>query len=326
MAAGKQLIFDRSAIAAALPRIDMVAVLEQAFDALSAGRVQLAAVGELLFSDPPGDVHIKAGHIGGDPWFVVKVASGFYDNPRRGLASSSGVVLLFDARTGVAGPILLDEGLLTDARTAGAGAVAAKYLAPADPGCIGIIGAGIQAEEQLRYLRDVMRCRDVRIWARRADAADAVAQKAIDLGYRASVAASPAAVAKDCRLIVTTTPSTSPLLDVEDIRAGTHITAVGADSDHKAELSPALLAAADLRVADSALQCRERGEFRRLPAAAAVTELGDVIAGRASGRSDPGQISIADLTGVAAQDAAIAAAVTEILLYQAQQEERVDAL
>lgn len=326
MAAGTGGIFDRCAIAAVLPRIDMVAVLEQAFDAVSAGRVQLAAVGELVFSEPPGDVHVKAGHIAGDPWFVVKVATGFYRNPQHGLASSSGLILLFDAQTGAPGAVLLDEGLLTDARTGGAGAVAAKYLAPADPGCIGIIGAGIQAEEQLRYLRGVTECRDVLVWARRPQAADELAQKAIALGYDAVVAESPAALAARSRLIVTTTPSTSPLLDIGDIRPGTHITAVGADSLHKAELSPALLAAADVRVADSIAQCRERGEYRRLASAAPVIELGDIIGGRAAGRTSADQISIADLTGVAAQDAAIAGAIVKALQSQALQEERVDAL
>ena len=123
MAAGKGDIFDRKAIAAVLPRIDMVAALEPAFAALSAGGAQLAAVGELLFSDPPGDVHVKAGHIAGDAHFVVKVASGFYDNGRLGLPSSSGLSLLFDARTGGLSAILLDDGMLTDERTGGAGAV-----------------------------------------------------------------------------------------------------------------------------------------------------------------------------------------------------------
>ena len=316
MAAGKGDIFDRKAIAAVLPRIDMVAALEPAFAALSAGGAQLAAVGELLFSDPPGDVHVKAGHIAGDAHFVVKVASGFYDNGRLGLPSSSGLSLLFDARTGGLSAILLDDGMLTDERTGGAGAVAAKYLAPADPLCIGILGAGIQAEQQLRHLLPVTGCRSALIWARRADAAEALAERVRQMGYSAVVAESPAALAAQCRLIVTTTPSAVPLLDDCDIMPGTHITAVGADGDHKAELSDALIERADLRVADSIAQCRERGEFRRLSEAATLVELGDVIAGRAHGRTAPDQITIADLTGVAVQDAAIAKAVVSALQHQ----------
>lgn len=326
MGAGGRYIFDRARIAAALPHIDMVSVLESAFDNLSMGRAQLAAVGELVFPDPPGDVHIKAGHVVDAPWFVVKVASGFYANPDQGLPSSSGLVLLFNARTGSLGAIMLDEGLLTDARTGGAGAVAARHLAPADPGCIGIIGSGIQAEEQLRYLWGVTGCRDVLIWARRSVAAAEMAEKAIALGYNATVAASVEALAARSRLIVTTTPSQSPLLDAGHIQPGTHITAVGADSAHKAELSPALLAMADLHVADSVVQCRERGEFRRLSAETPIAELGDVVAGRAAGRISADQISIADLTGVAIQDAAVAQAIFNILQSEAQQEEHIDGI
>ena len=260
-------------------------------------------------------MHVKAGHIAGDAHFVVKVASGFYDNGRLGLPSSSGLSLLFDARTGGLSAILLDDGMLTDERTGGAGAVAAKYLAPADPLCIGILGAGIQAEQQLRHLLPVTGCRSALIWARRADAAEALAERARQMGYSAVVTISrhcAASAAGDSA----TTPSAVPLLDDCDIMPGTHITAVGADGDHKAELSDALIERADLRVADSIAQCRERGEFRRLSEAATLVELGDVIAGRAHGRTAPDQITIADLTGVAVQDAAIAKAVVSALQHQ----------
>lgn len=303
------LILGRDVIMAALGGVDVVAAMERAFEDYSAGGAQISAVGELLFERPPGEVHVKAGRLSGSEVFVVKVASGFYENPGIGLASSSGVMLLFSALTGRVVAILLDEGRLTDERTAAAGAVAAKYLAPSDPGRIGVLGAGVQAELQLRYLRAVTPCREVSVWARRPGAGDDLARKARELGFSARVEDSPAALAACCRLIVTTTPSRAPLLHAADIAPGTHINAVGADTPEKAELAEDLLAAADLCVADSVAQCRERGEFRRLARNAGVSELGDVIAGRAPGRSAPAQITIADLTGLAVQDAAIAEAI-----------------
>jgi ornithine cyclodeaminase len=101
---------------------------------------------EILFSDPPGEAHIKAGHIAGDAVFVVKVATGFYRNPAIGLSSSSGLMIAFDATTGVPKAVLLDRGKLTDLRTAAAGAVAAKLLAPRNVSGIAIFSASARCE------------------------------------------------------------------------------------------------------------------------------------------------------------------------------------
>jgi ornithine cyclodeaminase len=127
-------------------------------------------------------------------------------------------------------------------------------------------------------------------------------------------------VASTCDLIVTTTPATAPLLRADDIRPGTHITAVGSDTAVKQELDPAILAKADVVVADSIKQCRERGEIHHAIASGHVrqdrlAELGDVIAGKVAGRTSDGQITVADLTGVAVQDIQISKAVYETLGY-----------
>ncbi|HZZ34690.1 MAG TPA: hypothetical protein VFE03_03130 [Caulobacteraceae bacterium] len=303
------MIVSRATLEAVLPDIDQVAAMEAAFVAYSQGRTQMAAIGELVFESPPGDAHIKSGHIAGDEVFVVKVATGFYDNPKRGLPSSSGLVMVFDATTGEPRAILLDEGMLTDERTAAAGATAARHLAPAAIERIAILGAGVQARLQLRRLCSVTPCRAVRVWARRPDAAAALVAEAEAMGFSVQVAATPGQATQDAQLVVTTTPSTTPLLTAADIRPGTHITAVGADSAHKQELSSDLLAKADLIVADSLIQCRERGELRRAPDGPRVAELGEVIAGRTAGRLSEDEITIADLTGVAVQDIALAKAV-----------------
>lgn len=297
-----------------LPGIDVVAAMERAFATYAAGRAVVPPVGELLFADPPGDAHIKYGYVEGDEVFVIKVATGFYDNPKWGLPPNSGLMLVFDARTGLPQAVLLDQGHLTNIRTAAAGAVAAKYLAPKAISTIAVLGGGLQARLQAVHLMAVTACRRIALWARRREAAEACAADLTAAGFTVTVVDSPAAAAAEAELIVTATAATAPLLQAADIRSGTHITAMGSDTETKQELSTAILGKADLVVADSIAQCRVRGEISRALAAgavdqAALVELGDVVAGKAPGRTSDDQITVADLTGVAVQDIEIAKAV-----------------
>jgi len=307
-------VVTRAEIEHVLPGIDVVAAMERAFATYAAGRAIVPPVGELLFADPPGDAHIKYGYVEGDEVFVIKVATGFYDNPKRGLPPNSGLMLVFDARTGLPRAVLLDQGHLTNVRTAAAGAVAAKYLAPKAISTIAVLGGGLQARMQAVQLKAVTACRRIALWARRREAAEACAADLTAAGFTVTVVDSPTAAAAEAELIVTATAATTPLLQAADIRPGTHITAMGSDTETKQELSTAILAKADLVVADSIAQCRVRGEISRALAAgamdqAALVELGDVVAGKAPGRTSDDQITVADLTGVAVQDIEIAKAV-----------------
>jgi len=300
-------VYSRAQIEQVIEPRQVIAAMERAFVAYSNGEAVVPPVGQLDFENPPGDCHIKYGYIKGGSTFTVKIATGFWKNPERGLASSSGVVLVFSSETGVLETIFQDEGYLTDARTAAAGAVAAKYLAPAHVDCIGIIGAGLQARLQLEYLREVTSCRRVKLWARAPERARALKVE----GYDIEVVSSPAAVAASARLIVTTTASKAWLLGATDVKPGTHITALGADGGGKQELEPQLFARAKVRVVDSLGQCSKYGDSafaleRGLIELRDLVELGRVIEDRALGRSSEQDISIADLTGVAVQDIAIA--------------------
>lgn len=302
----------RPEIEAALAGTDLVAAMAEGFLAYAQGRCVVPPVGELLFDDPPGDAHIKYGYVRGDDVFVVKVASGFYHNPARGLPANDGLVLVCDQRTGFIRAVLLDEGMLTNERTAAAGALVARHLAPSEVRRIGIIGAGIQARLQLLHLRAVTACREVAVYARRQEAAAAYRAEMEVAGFRVHVAASPGELAALCNLIVTTTVAQEPLLQAVDIRPGTHITAMGADTPEKQELDPAIFAKADLVVADHLSQCAERGELRTALATGVIgkdriRELGDIL--RDPPPRAPSAITVADLTGVAVQDIMIAKAV-----------------
>jgi len=302
----------------ALRTIDPLPLIEEGFVAYSAGRVVVPPVGEMIFENPPGDVHIKYGFIRDDDLFVIKVASGFYDNPKIGLPSGNGLMLLFSQKTGELEAILLDEGYLTNVRTAVAGAIAAKYLAPRHVRCVGILGAGTQGRMQLEYLRKVKAFGEVIVWGLDNEELDAYGRDMEALGFKIKTTLEPADVASAANLIVTCTPSKKPLLRADWIRPGTHITAVGADTPEKQELDSAIFKKASRVVVDSLRQAESRGEvFKALAAGTVrmsdVVEIGRVIADERMRRSAEDEITVADLTGVAVQDIQISKAVWNAL-------------
>jgi ornithine cyclodeaminase len=295
----------------------LISDIAEGFVLYSEGRVTVPPVGFLHFDDPPGDVHIKYGAVNCDDYYVLKIASAFHDNPQLGLPASNGSVLVFSQKTGALKLVLLDECWLTDMRTAAAGAVAAKYLAPKNVHCIGIVGTGVQARMQLELLRDVIDCRQCFVWGRDPKKArqmidELATRPAIqDWGIEIDLAPALDELVSTCNLIVTTTPARSPLIRADLVRRGTHITAMGSDDHGKQELESALLAKADFVVADSISQCIDHGECcsairGEYIAVSDILELGNVIRNPGIGRTSDDQISIADLTGVAIQDIQIA--------------------
>lgn len=312
-------IFNLEQIKSACKSLSFLEPIEAGFAAYSRGEVIVPPVGELSFETPPGDTHIKYGYINNSDSFVIKIASGFYDNPKQGLPSNSGLMLVFSQKTGVLQAILLDEGYLTDVRTAVAGQIAAKYLAPTTVSAIGVLGTGIQARMQVSYLKEITNCRQVVAWGRSEKNLFAYKEAMENDGFQVQTTTIAAEVAQDCNLLITATPSQQPLLLEEMIQPGTHITAMGSDTSLKQELDTGILQKADLVVADSIPQCLERGEISRAIVdnkitAAQIIELGNIINGNDHGRSSAEQITIADLTGVAVQDIQIAKAVCAELM------------
>jgi ornithine cyclodeaminase/alanine dehydrogenase-like protein (mu-crystallin family) len=301
-------------IKAALAAVDPIPLIEEGFVAYSRGEAVVPPIGELVFDDPPGDVHIKYGYIKNGDLYVIKIASGFTDNPKLGLPSGDGLMLVFDRRTGVLDAVLLDEGYLTNLRTAVAGAVVAKYMAPENVAAVGIIGAGVQGRMQLEWLRRVRRFDEAIVWGLDEDELAAYRRDMAPTGLKIRTTLRAEDVAAAAGLIVTCTPSTRPLLKAEWIRPGTHITAMGSDTAAKQELDPVILARADRVVVDSLSQSELRGEVYKAVAAGVLArdrlvELGRVIADPRLGRASEGEVTVADLTGVAVQDIQISQAV-----------------
>ena len=293
--------------------LDLLPLIKKGFVAYSEGRSVVPPVGELSFKDPPGDVHIKYGYITGDEYYVIKIASGFWNNEQLGISNGQGMMLLFKQQTGQCEAILLDDAYLTDVRTAVAGAICAELFAN-EVNCIGVLGTGLQARMQVQYLKNITSCHKVLVWGRNRKKMEIYQKDMARLGFQVDLSSAPKEVAKECNLIITTTASTVPLLSSINIQPGTHITAMGSDTLTKQELEVDILSMADLLVADSIAQCKERGEiFHGLTSGSIIkdeiVELGIILNGSQAGRSSPDQITVADLTGVAVQDIQIAAAV-----------------
>jgi len=288
---------------------ELVTCVEKAFTEYSCNNAVVPPAGSLSFDDPPGDMHIKYGYIKHDTNYVVKIASGFYKNPTIGLSSSYGLNLVFNQKTGFLETILLDEGILTNTRTALAGVIAAKYLAPKDVKLIGIIGSGIQARLQLKYLKGIVNCRKVIVWGIDKNELQSYKEEMSKEGFDIEIASDSKRIAQACNLIVTTTPSNSAIIFAKDLQKGTHITAVGADTKGKQELDTAIIKNANHIVVDSFKQCCEFGEIHKAVNAGLldkhkIIELGDVILSGGIQRKDD-DITVADLTGIATQDVQI---------------------
>ena len=294
--------------------------VEGAFCRLAEGGVVMPPILRLDIGEQNGEVDVKTAYVPGLPSFAIKISPGFFDNPKHGLASVNGLMTLFSSTTGMLQALLLDNGYLTDLRTAAAGAVTARHLARADASRVAILGAGVQAGLQLEALTLVRPISEARLWARdpvKAEAAAARLSETLDLPVRPVAGAEEAMAGAD--IVVTTTPATTPILEAAWLEAGQHVIAMGSDAEHKNEIAAEALARVDRYVADSLAQTRRLGELHHaLEAGIAIderslVELGNVILGSAPGRTRDDEITLADLTGTGVQDTAIATLAGERL-------------
>ena len=288
-----------------------LAAVRDAFTWLHEGRVEMPPIMHIGLDDRGGDIDIKSAYVRGLDSLAVKIASGFFGNPERGLPSSSAMVVVLSAETGFCEAVLLDNGYLTDLRTGLAGAVAAEALAPTIVRTVGVIGRGAQARYQVECLRLVRDFERVLVKARDPAREAAYAeQMTTRLGVPVTVAASLEALVRESDVLITTTPSRAPLVEAEWLHPGQHVTAMGSDLPGKQELGSAALARADLLVCDRRGQCERMGELRALldagGDASKVVELGEITSGHHAGRSGAEQLTICDLTGTGVQDTAIA--------------------
>lgn len=243
-----------------------------------------------------GELHVKGAYLGGDV-IAFKAATGQFPD-----GGNSGFTSVIDAWTGAPTAILQDGGWLTEMRTAAASAVTAAALANSGTSTLAILGGGYQAAFQVEAMRDLFELSSVRVWSRSAETTDrfAAANDAI-------AAASVAEAVDGADVVICCTPSREALLTHEMVSIGTHVVAMGSDMTGKRELATDLVQAADVFVSDSVEVTARVGELQHVPEAVSkAVDLGDVLTDRAAGRTDPAQITIADLCGLGIQDAAMA--------------------
>jgi ornithine cyclodeaminase/alanine dehydrogenase-like protein (mu-crystallin family) len=289
------------------------AAVDAAFRALHRGEATLANVSTLYSERPAGLTHIKAGRLHDQDVFTVKIASDL-DPGDGGPVLHGGVMLVLSARDGSPVAALLDNGFLTELRTGAAGAIAADLLARADAATVAVVGAGSQARHQLAALLRVRPVSRVQVAARGAERLQLYAEEMrARHGLPVHVCGSVEEAVAGADVVITTTPSADPLVQADWLEPGAHVTAVGADDPAKQELASDVLARAAVVAVDDRGQAERSGELRHAVASGArrtedTVTIGELLEGAAVGRRSPDEITVADLTGVGVQDAAIAAA------------------
>ncbi len=300
---------------------DLIPIIEDAFKSLSLGKTVMPPILRVDIEKYHGESDVKAAYIEGLDSFAVKVASGFFNNPKLGLPSSNGLMILLDSQTGVIKSVLLDKGYLTDVRTAIAGAIASKYLSNPESSTVAIIGAGIQARMQLEALTLVRDIKNVNVWSRDIEKTHVYIEnmsKNFNLNFQAFDNTDD--VLKNADILITTTPSKNPLITYSSLPRGIHITAMGSDAEQKNELDPEIVQKCDVYVPDNQSQTMILGELNHalkkklIPNNKTYNDLGKIIINPELGRKNNDDITVADLTGTGVQDTAIARYAYEIAL------------
>ncbi|MCE7002837.1 hypothetical protein LWC34_08335 [Kibdelosporangium philippinense] len=291
----------------AMASFDLVfGAVRDALIAHASGQTQTPPPMHLVFPDVDGDCHVKAGYMSGARHFAVKIASGFYRNAELGLPNNNGLVMVVDATNGVPAAILADQGWLTAWRTAAAGALITHALTPPEVSDIAVMGTGLQARLQVVWLRELRPLSSVRVWGRRPAEVARLCRELTEDG----ISASPGDIS-GVPCVITATAATTPLAPASAFSSALHVTALGTDLPGKGELPSELFASASIIATDDHEQCLHHGDFGNAVRAGIVAQDADVSVGSVlrDGVRHRSGLSIADLTGIGAADAAVATAL-----------------
>lgn len=281
----------------------------EAFELVASGKTRMPAKIYLeLPGRPPGDFRAMPAFLEGKKGKAcgMKWVSVFPENPQRHQPTVNGTVLLNSPLTGELLAVI-EAKTITALRTAAAAAVATKLMANPGPRKLALVGAGLQAEHQLRALTHLYRFHSISVWGHNPGEAAVFCRRF----RRAIPALAPAADIRACvnsaDIIVTCTPSHRPLVRKTWIKPGVHINAIGADAKGKEELDPAILRIAKV-VVDEWEQASHSGEIN-VPVSRGLfsrrhlhAELSEIVAGKKRGRASGGEITVFDSTGLAILD------------------------
>lgn len=306
------IILTQSEVKACLSMSKAIKAVKIAYSSFASGRVQMPSVQHLDVHKFNGEVDIKSGFVEDFGLMGTKIASGFYDNQKKGLPPGVAIIVLLELETSM--PLAIMDGThITAYRTGAAGAIAASVLARKDSEKLGIVGAGTQGRMQLLALRELFDIQNVKVWDINREMANRYkGQMSEELSIDIKVVDTPNDVAQEVDILVTATPSRKALISVDSIREGMHINAIGADGPGKQELDPRVMTRASKIVVDSLEQCRKIGEVQHALSQGLINEsnihaeIGEIINGNKSGREMDDEITLFDSTGLSAQDIAAA--------------------
>ncbi len=288
--------------------------IEKGFIALSNKEATVPPIMMLPVPKKDGEVDIKSAFVHTMESMAVKIASGFFKNPDIGLPSQSGQMLVISTETGMLQAVLLDNGYLTQIRTAAAGAIAAKFMAKKEVNAVGVFGCGVQSRYQMEALSLVRRFDKIVMFSidtpeRKKAFVDEMKER---LNVEVVIAESGEQLVSECDIVVTTTPSRKAYFSPKWLHRGLHITSMGSDAEDKQELYADVFENVDVIACDLISQSTRLGELRApkeagyLKDLSCVREIGDIISGRKKGRETDDQITVCDLTGVGVQDTMVA--------------------
>lgn len=301
---------------------DAVAAVEDAYRQKAEGEGTAWPMVYEQFEPGVSDMDIRSGELSASGLFGLKLTAWFSRNPSRGLPEIYGTTLLCDDTTGA--PLaLLNASAITGLRTGAAAALGVKWLARKDARNLMVAGAGHMSTfvvaATLAACESIERVEvwdprkeeapESRVELMREQVAQILSQAGVERSFQIVAVVSGEEAAHKADAIITVTPATEPIIQAEWVKPGTHISAVGADMEGKQELSSKLVSSARLYVDDRA-QSVASGELEVPVSQGAITaddivaELGEVIAGKAVGRTSDEQITVFDTSGIAVQDLA----------------------
>lgn len=308
------LLLSASDLAHALPMTSAIEAAARAYRATSTGEARAPL--RTAIPAGVGGTTLLMGAAIGDEELAAKIVSFFPANAAKGAPTVSGLVVVMDPVTG-APRALLPGAALTAMRTGAASGIATKVLAREDASVGAVLGAGAQARTQALAIDTARELEEVRVYARRPEAGEALVD-ALQMELRAKpvFVESVRAAVEDAGVVCTATSAEEPLLGREMLAPGAHVNAVGSFRPEMKEFDAELIRVARVFV-DSVEAClEESGELIAARDAGvtetdAWTELGLVLEGSAGGRVDDEELTLFKSVGLAPQDVCAAAAALE---------------
>lgn len=312
----KTLILGEKDVKRLLSMEEVLEAVGLAFAEQGMNRAQIPPRGYLFYPKYSGDLRATQSYLEGLDISAVEIQNVHENNRHKfKLPTAMATVIMIEPKNG--SPIAIIGGTyITDMRTGAAGGIAAKHLARKESKTVALIGAGAQAKTQLMALLSIYgNLEEVKVWSRTKqgceDFLDATKKKyGKQVGRLVPVEHAEDAV-RGTDIVVTTTPSKTPVLFDDWIKPGVHINCIGADAPGKQELDPAILKRAKV-VVDSWEHASHSGEIS-LPLAQGMlkredvwAELGQIVVGSKAGRTSNEEITVFISTGLATQTAVTA--------------------